>query len=297
MDDYDERLRINRSLQRLSDTMQKCIEPYASLPNSTILSLRQSVEPIQNLLAEQAKFNIDNMAPSFAYIQHQLQEIYNVLKPMPDFNSYFSDLVANFSDLVQQPSFSSIAETFLVEISSQIASEPLRLAIESAKVVDDTIMVSEESVELISESFELPKNSKECITPSNQKSHQFDLREFLISLIVQLIIASFSIIQNGYYHKLDELSAKQEQIKESQYQEELLRLTSEHNEQMEQMNATLNEMLDYIQILEATQSDHSSSGECLCHTDKDPGHLPSELQSDSESADAPDNHVEHSTPD
>lgn len=297
MKNYDEILRINQSLQNLSDSLQRCIEPYIAPSNTTILSIRQSIEPIQNILSEQAKFNIENLVPSFVYMQQHLQETCRILSPMADYNSYFSDMFARFSALMPQTSFSKIAESLLAEISSQITSESLRSAIESAQVIERCVIISEESAKLIGESFELPENSKTYITPENKKARQFDLREFLITLLLQLLIAALPMMQSHYYRKLDELSAKQSTIEASKYQEELLRLTSKYNEQMEQMNATLNEMLDYIQTLESSQSDQSSFEECSCHTDKVPEHPFVEPQSDSKYAGASDNHAEWSTPD
>lgn len=138
-------------------------------------------------------------------------------------------------------------ETLFGELSALSAPIDYSSILDGIRIHNDSVEISDESSEVLSSIIEYPQYKQQPVK-------KFSFEDFVVVILFPLILALLSMLQTSYYHHLDSLESQKQQLAESEYQERLLEIVSEHNENIKNLNDTLNNIEQYLSELPNNRS-------------------------------------------
>lgn len=211
------------ALQAIQDSLKKSIQPvieYQKFLNDNIqLALSGATDQIEQTMASVYELNrmVCSSLEPYAALQESIKEI----------SAYMNDVVYSYKDLFSDAiDFTNILDGITVQ--------------------DDCVELNDSAFNSASTLFET-KISTDAITDSNVIDHKMSINTFIVTILYPLLLMLIPMMQTSYNRSVDSLQEQRNELKEEVYQEKILELTNQYNENITQLNTNINELLDSLQ--------------------------------------------------
>lgn len=206
--------RFQNSLQELSDVIYKGFEP-------SISAMKESYSDIAR--------------DTLSRIAEEIQTSFN----QSFYNSRNMQLIIDEIAACQQKCINEMLEAFQLNKTQSI--------FEGISVHEDFIEISDESYNTLSSVIEYPREGEQPVK-------KFSFRDFFIAILFPILLQLLSLIQNSYYHHIDALEAQKQQLETEKYNQQIIQITSDYNAQMEQLNNSIQAIVEYLEANDSKEN-------------------------------------------
>lgn len=299
MDESDTMQSVLRSYQNTLDSLHKCYGTVISAQKLTMSPVIRATQHLQEVFSAQLNLEFGSqILSSVERIQRYREPYTSILQQSLDqYRIFMDDFSSSLKGVTDETLNAGVIQSFLENCSTHISSDALKSALASAKVTDSYVEVPDKAMETLNKTFKCPETSSVCSNSSGNKIHRIGIRDFIITVIFPILCMIVPMLQNSYYHRLDVLEEKKSQFQEEQFQEQLLQLVEDHNQQIEKLNSTITELLDYIQSLPEYPSVNRATSEVLSPDHESPECPAADCLSPPSSSGASDIHAGQPTSD
>lgn len=161
-------------------------------------------------------------AETFEYLSHRLE-------------SFSTEMTNNIIDL-------DLINKSLLLFSDYLTTYDFSSLINNIVIEEDCVILSDNAVETITKILNEDKT-----TSISKVSSKTTIKNFIYNTLLPLLSILIPIFQTAYYHKLDTLESQQDQMQETEFQEALLKLETQQAKELENLNNTINELLDHLE--------------------------------------------------
>lgn len=91
------------------------------------------------------------------------------------------------------------------------------------------------------------KAATSATTNNNVIDNKMSINTFIVTILYPLLLMLIPMMQTSYNRSVDSLEEQRKELKEEVYQEKMLELTNQYNENITQLNTNINELLDSLQ--------------------------------------------------
>jgi hypothetical protein len=211
------------ALQAIQDSLKKSIQPvieYQEFINNNLHSILSAVsDQIEQTMASIYDLNrimYSSLEPYVA-LQESIKEI----------STYMNDVVNSNKNLfAESMDFTNILNGITVQ--------------------DDCIELNDSA--LYSANALLESKAATSTTTNNDViDRKMSINAFIVNILYPLLLMLIPMMQTSYNRSVDSLQEQRNKLKEEVYQEKMLELTNQYNENFTQLNTNINELLDSLQ--------------------------------------------------
>lgn len=302
----------------MNDNYKSFITAYQEYQNS-IQKIYNSISPVCEALQSVVMPQVPNFTPALQDFQQRLSIISNQINPsltaamnswveqiQPVLLSMFPDgisLTARLQETCAQMNNVMLGiiqpETLNQALKNMMAQlSDIQPAFNSVNITDEYVDIPDAIMPEISKNLNTSDlDFVEEVESPTGKVHRFNIKEFFILYVFPILLTAVQMTQNAYYHNIDVLNEQQSQLEEAAYQEQMLQLATKYTDDMELLNETMDEILEYLQDNSESPTNHSETQVVPHLSEIVQESAPENQISDSVSADVSENPDTSSLPD
>lgn len=217
---------------------------------SSVKLLNEIIRKNQAQIKEICSIPIQLITPvniSTQICKNQFIEIHNIIQsamePIYKSQKMLRESMVNPSRSLVKECLDTINASLKISVSSFDFSSVL----DNITFEDNYVDLPADDYSAVSDIAELPVTLPSHDDESKPSKMHLSFYEFFMYFIYPLLIAIAPMIQSHYYAQLNKIEDQKNQLSEETYQHQLLDITNQCNENIEQLNNTVNEILDYLQ--------------------------------------------------
>lgn len=202
-----------------------CLENLQKF-NKELIEFLNEQASTQHQLFIQLSENIDVARQQLAFATQQLAEVFEVISQQQN------DIHTLVASMLQTSEFSNI--------------------LKGIQIYDDSVEISSEASKALGLLIEYPQEEA-------QPDKKISFESFLIGIMIPVLLAIASLLQDAYYHRLGALESQKQQLAESEYMKERLELEAEQTQTLKNIDTTLKNIERYLSNSANYHSEHATS--------------------------------------